>query len=199
MTATPKLPGMGFMDALRGKRKLRQPTEDRLFAMSTAVIPIEESGLKSTGKAAMVFQPLGTTDFDAIVTEMQEVLQLTGDETGTTISSSDDSFGYRWMVLADDEFDDLVVGLNAVNSALRDGGYADRVLAAVFGFKDANGQPIKFIYNVKRAAFYPFVPKSESAQARDNERELRIKAQFERALPFEQDLGRWFPLWGAPI
>ena len=103
------------------------------------------------------------------------------------------------MVLADPDFEDLVVGLNAVNSALRDGGYADRVLAAVFAFRDDGGQPVQIIYNIKRAAFYPFVPKSESAQQRDNERELRIKAQFERDLPFEQDLGRWFPLWGAPL
>src|SRR3954453_791502 len=193
MTATPKLPGMGFMDALRGKRKLRQPTEDRLFAMSTAVIPIEESGLKSTGKAAMVFQPLGTTDFDAIVAEMQEVLALTGDETGTKIESKDDSFGYRWMVLSDDEFEDLVVGLNAVNSALRDGGYGDRVLAAVFPFRDESGQAVDFTHNLKRGTYNPFGPKAQSPQAPDNERELRLKAQLERDLPFEQDLGRWFP------
>lgn len=190
---------MGFMDVLRGKRKLRQPTEDRLFAMSTAVVPMQESGIEPTGKAAMVFQPVGNADFEAIVKEMEEVLQLTGDETGTTISSSDDTFGYRWMVLSDPDFEDLVVGLNAVNSALRDGGYADRVLAAVFPFRDSSGRQIKFIYNIKRAAYYPFVPQAGSAQARDNERELRLKAQLERDLPMEQDLGRWFPLWGAPI
>src|SRR3954466_8458988 len=190
---------MGFMDALRGKRKLRQPTEDRLFAMSTAVIPIEESGLKSTDKAAMVFQPLGTTDFDAIVAEMQEVLALTGDETGTKIESKDDTFGYRWMVLSDDEFEDLVVGLNAVNGALRDGGYGDRVLAAVFPFRDEQGRQVLFIYNIKRATYYPFVGRPGSEQARDSEEELRLKARFERDLPVEQDLSRWFPLWGAPI
>jgi hypothetical protein len=190
---------MGFMDALRGKRKLRQPTEDRLFAMSTAVVPMQEAGLEPTGKAAMVFQPLGTTDFEAIVKEMEEVLQLTGEESGTTISSEDDSFGYRWMVLSDPEFEDLVVGLNAVNGALRDGGYGDRVLAAVFPFRDEQGRTVDFIYNVKRAAYYPFVPKPGASQARDSERELQLKARFERDLPLEQDLGRWFPLWGAPI
>jgi hypothetical protein len=190
---------MGFLDVLRGKRKLRQPTEDRLFAMSTAVVPLQEAGLEPTGRAAMVFQPLGTTDFEGIVKEMEEVLQMTGAESGTTITSSDDAFGYRWMVLADPEFEDLVVGLNAVNAALRDGGYADRVLAAVFPFRDGSGQAVNFIYNVKRATYYPFVPKPGSEQARDNERELRLKAQFERDLPIEQDLGRWFPLWGAPI
>jgi hypothetical protein len=190
---------MGFLDVLRGKRQLRQPTQDRLFAMSTAVVTMQENGLQPTGRAAMVFQPLATTDFEQIVTDMQEVVQLTGDETGTTITSSDDSFGYRWMILADDDFEDLVVGLNAVNSAIRDGGYADRVLAAVFPFKDSSGRPVNFIYNVKRAAFYPFVPEAGAEQSRDNARELQIKAQLERELPFEQDLGRWFPLWGAPI
>src|SRR4051795_4337402 len=180
---------MGFLDVLRGKRSLRQPTEDRLFAMTTAVVSLQDSGLQPIGSAAMVFQPLGTTDFAAITRDMEEVLRATGEESGTTVASRDDTFGYRWMVLEDPEFEDLVVGLNAVNSALRDGGYGDRVLAAVFPFRDAKGQPIKFIYNIKRAAYYPFVAKAEADQARDNERELRLKAQLERDLPFEQDLG----------
>jgi hypothetical protein len=190
---------MGFLDVLRGKRTLRQPTEDRLFAMSTAVVSLQEAGLEPTAKAAMVFQPLGTTDFDQIVRDMVEVLQMTGDEAGTTIEARDDTFGYRWMVLSDPDFDDLVVGLNAVNAALRDGGYGDRVLAAVFAFRDQQGRAVKFIYNVKRATYYPFVEQAASAQSRDSEEELRLKARFDRDLPMEQDLGRWFPLWGAPI
>src|SRR4051794_32160158 len=115
---------MGFLDVLRGKRQLRQPTEDRLFAMTTAVVSMQESGLEPIGTAAMVFQPLGTADFDEIVRDMVEVLNMTGEEAGTKIESRDDSFGYRWMVLTDPDFEDLVVGLNAVNGALRDGGYA---------------------------------------------------------------------------
>lgn len=189
---------MGFLDVLRGKSKLRQPTDDRLFAMSTAVVPMEEQGLHPTGKAAMVFQPLGTADFESIVRDMEEVVQATGSETGTTIESRDDSFGYRWMVLADPEFEDLVVGLNAVNSALRDGGYGDRVLCALFAFTDDRGRDVHWIYNVKRATFYPFVP-SGGAQSRDSERELQLKARHERDLPIEADLGRWFPLWDVPL
>ena len=37
---------------------------------------------------------------------------------GTKIESRDDDFGYRWMVLRDPDFDDLVVGINAVSDAL---------------------------------------------------------------------------------
>ena len=190
---------MGFLDILRGKRTLRQPTEDRLFAMSTAVVTMtEELNFKPTGKAAIVFQPLATADFESIVKEMQELLHATGDETGTQIETRDDKFGYRFMVLTDDEFEDLVVGLNAVNSAIRDGGYADRVLAALFPFTDAQGKRLYFIYNVKRATYYPFVP-APGDQQRDNTRELQIKAQLEADLPMEADLSRWFPLWDVPL
>ena len=54
------------------------------------------------------------------------------------------------------------------------------------------------IYNYKRGTYYPFVP-AGGAQARDTERELRLKAQFGRELPLEPELERWFPLWGIPI
>jgi hypothetical protein len=189
---------MGLFDILKGKTKLRQPTEDRLFAMATAYVPMEEQGLTPTGKAAMVFQPLGTSDFESIVSEMTELLDLSGGESGTKVTTSDDSFGYRWMVVADPEFEDLVVSLNTVNGALRDGGYADRVLAALFAFRDERGKPMYWIYNVKRAAYYPFVP-GDGPQTRDSERELRLKARHEADLPVEADLSRWFPLWEVPL
>ena len=52
---------MGFLDVLTGKRKIKQPAPDRLFAMATAGVTLEtEMDLKSAGKAAIVFQPLGT-------------------------------------------------------------------------------------------------------------------------------------------
>ncbi len=189
---------MGFFDVLKGKSKLRQPTDDRLFAMSTAYITMDTQGLHPVGRAAIVFQPLGTADFDAIVTEMTELLHATGEENDTTIESRDDAFGYRFMVLGDTDFEDLVVGLNAVSSALRDGGYGDRILAALFPFEDDQGKRVHWIYNFKRATFYPMVP-GPGKQTRDNERELRLKAQMGTDLPIEQDLGRWFPLWDVPL
>jgi hypothetical protein len=36
-------------------------------------------------------------------------------------------------------------------------------------------------------------------QQRSNEREFQLKAQIGGALPIEEDLARWFPLWGIPI
>jgi hypothetical protein len=190
---------MGLFDVLTGKRKIKKPAADRLFAMSTAGVTLDtELGLKSSGNAAIVFQPLGTADFDAIVADMEELVQGTGEETGTTVEKSDDKFGYRWMVLGDADFEDLVVGVNAVSTALEAGGYGERILAAVFAFRDAQGKPVYWIYNYKRGAFYPFVP-AGGEQQRDSERELRLQAQIGAELPVEAQLERWFPLWGIPI
>jgi hypothetical protein len=189
---------MGLFDVLRGKRKLAQPAPDRLFALTTAYVTMEMSlGLTSAGKAAIVFQPLATADFEQIVRDMEEVVHGTGSDAGTTVERTDDEFGYRWMVLVDPDFEDLVVGVNAVSTALQAGGYGDRLLCAVFAFRDEQGKPVYWIYNYKRGTFYPFVP--AASQQRDNERELRLKAQIGAELPVEAELERWFPLWGIPI
>jgi len=68
----------------------------------------------------------------------------------------------------------------------------------VFAFEDSRKRPLYWIYNYKRGTFYPFAPAGTGEQ-RDNERELVLKAQIGKELPVEQELERWFPLWGTPI
>ena len=46
--------------------------------------------------------------------------------------------------------------------------------------------------------FTEFVPTPGDKQ-RSTERELQIKAVVGTELPIEEDLERWFPLWGIPI
>jgi len=193
---------MGFLDVLRGKRDLKKPAPDRLFAMTTAYLTLTESlGLKSTGRAAIVFQQLDTADFAQLARDMQELITAATSEAGTQVEAKDDDFGYRWMVLIDPDFDDLITGINAIGGELELGGYGDRILAAVFPFEDEQGRRVYWIYNYKRGAFYPFAPAGGAAgdKARDNERELRLKAQIGAELPVEPELERWFPLWGAPV
>jgi hypothetical protein len=190
---------MGFLDALLGKRKVAKSAPDRLFAITTATITLETAhGIKHRGKAAVVFQPLATGDFQQIASDVEELVRSTGEETGTTVETTEDTYGYRWFILHDDDIEDLAVGVNAVTDALAVGGYADRVLCAVFAFEDSQGTPVYFIYNYKRGTWYPFVP-AGGQQQRNNERELQIKAQLGGELPFEAELERWFPLWGTPI
>ena len=189
---------MGLWEVITGKRKVKGPAPDRLFAMSTAEVTLTtQLGMTSKGEAAIVFQALATADFASIVTDMQEVVGGTSSDSGTQLESRDDEFGYRWMVLRDDDFDDLVVGINAVSGALQAGGYGDRVLCAVFAWLEGK-QPVYWIYNYKRGTFYPFVP-ATGEQQRDSEHELRLQAQIGKDLPIEPELERWFPLWGAPL
>jgi hypothetical protein len=190
---------MGFMDALLGRRKTKASAPDRLFAITTAYVTLEaEHSITTSGAAAIVFQPLPTGDFQQIVSDVEETVRGTGQETGTNVETRDDEFSYRWMVLCDDELEDLAVGINAVSDALAINGYKDRVLCAVFGFKDSAGKPLYFIYNYKRGSWYPFVPAPGDKQ-RSTERELQVKAVVGNELPIEPDLERWFPLWGIPI
>jgi hypothetical protein len=191
---------VGFFDALLGGgKKLKAPAPDRLFAMTTAYVAMQtELDMTSTGKAGIVFQPLATADFEQLLRDAEELLSGTAEETGTSVSSSDDEHGYRWIVLGDPDFEDLVVAMNTLSTELQAGGYGDRLLAAVFPF-DQKGRRVYFIYNYKRGAFYPFVP-SGGAQQRDTESELRLKAQLaDEGIPFEAELARWFPLWDLPI
>ena len=57
---------------------------------------------------------------------------------------------------------------------------------------------VYWIYGFKRGAFWPFVP-TGIAQERDNATELELKAKLEKELPIEEDLSRWFGLFGAPL
>jgi hypothetical protein len=189
---------VGFLNVITGKRKLAGPAPDRLFAISTAYVALQELSIISAGSAAIVFQPLATADFESIVRDMEQVVKATASDSGTSVESSDDSFSFRWLVLRGSGFEDLVVGINAVSSALQGGGYGERVLCAVFAFRDAKGKRIYWIYNYKRGAYYPFVP-AGGEQQRDTEREFVLKAQMVKELPIEPELSRWFPLWGIPI
>jgi hypothetical protein len=190
---------MGFLDVLMGKRKLAGPAQDRLFAISTAYVKFEtELGITSAARAAIVFQPLATADFSSIVKDMEEVVKATASDSATSVETSDDAYGYRWLILRGQDFDSLVVGINAVSSALEGGGYGERVLCAVFSFQDEQKQRLYWIYNYKRGLFYPFVP-APGEEQRNVEREFVLKAQVGSELPVEAEHERWFPLWGIPI
>jgi hypothetical protein len=190
---------MSLFDALLGRHKVKGPAPDRLFALSTAYVDLDAAhGVKTRGTAGIVFQALATADFQQIITDTQELLAGSGEETGTQVETRDDEYGYRWIVLRDPDIEDLVVAVNTVGDGLAVGGYGDRILAAVFAFEDAQKRPLYLIYNYKRGKWYPFVP-GDGEKQRATERELQFKAQIGPALPMEPELERWFPLWGAPI
>jgi hypothetical protein len=195
---------VGLRDILTGRHEVKGPAPDRLFAISTAYVTLQaEHQIEPAGSAAIVFQALATSEFEATIRDMEEVVTATGGESGTKASTQDDSYGYRWMVLHNPEgtpsVEDLAVGINAVSSSIETAGHGERLLCAVFAFADARKRRIYFIYNYKRGFWYPFVPDSSGPQQRSTERELQIKAQMSSELPMEPEIERWFPLWGIPI
>jgi PspAB-like protein len=201
---------VGLRDILTGRHEVKGPAPDRLFAISTAYITLQaEHQIEPAGTAAIVFQALATSEFEATLREMEEVVRATGGDSATSVSTQDDSYGYRWMVLrsptAAPSIEDLAVGINAVSGSIETAGHGERLLCAVFAFNDARHQRIYFIYNYKRGFWYPFVPDPANAATgaaggeRLTERELQLKAQMASEIPMEPELERWFPLWGIPI
>jgi hypothetical protein len=196
---------VGLRDILTGRHQVSGPAPDRLFAITTAYVTLSsEHQIESRGSAAIVFQALATSEFEATLRDMEEVVKATGGDSGTSVSTEDDSYGYRWMILRNPpgapSVEDLAVGINAVSGSIETAGYGERLLCAVFAFSDtARGNaPVYFIYNYKRGFWYPFVP-APGEEQRSTERELQIKAQLASELPMEPELERWFPLWGIPI
>ena len=194
---------MGLLDALTGRHQVKGPAPDRLFAITTAYITLQsEHQIVPAGTAAIVFQALQTSEFEATIKDMEEVVRATGGESSTQVATQDDSYGYRWMVLRNPtgapSVEDLAVGINAVSSSIETAGHGERLLCSVFAFADARQNPIYFIYNYKRGFWYPFVP-AGGKNERATERELQLKAQMAGELPMEPELERWFPLWGIPI
>jgi len=199
---------VGLRDILTGRSQVKGPAPDRLFAISTAYITLEsEHQIEPAGSAAIVFQALATSEFESTLKDMEEVVRATGGDSGTSVATQDDSYGYRWMVLKNPQgapsVEDLAVGINAVSGSIETAGHGERLLCAVFAFTDgrpgASGKRVYFIYNYKRGFWYPFVPDPSGGQKRLTERELQIKAQMASELPIEPELERWFPLWGIPI
>ena len=189
---------MGFLDTLLGgRRKLKGPAPDRLFAMTTAYVQMEAGlGLKAKGVAGIAFQQIATADFKQILSSTEELLHGSAEDTGTQVESADDEYGFRWVILRDADFDDLLVAMNTVSSELQGGGYGDRLLCAVFPFTE-DGRTIYFIYNFKRGSFYPFVP--TGSKQRNTEREFQLRAQLGNELPIEPEIERWLPLWDLPL
>ena len=102
-------------------------------------------GIEPTGVAAIVFQALATSEFDETLKDMEEVVKAAGQDSATSVSTQDDSYGYRWMVLRSPSsapsVEDLAVGINAVAGSIETAGYGERLLCAVFAFQTSTPAP----------------------------------------------------------
>ncbi|MGB2874358.1 MAG: hypothetical protein WBB76_02675 [Gaiellaceae bacterium] len=191
---------MGLANVLFGRKKLKDPARERLFAISTARITLQtELDLKPTGAAGVCFKSLSAGEFVRAENELQQLLEAVATESGSKVERKSDNLGFEWLIVRDQEFEDLVATAHMVASELEARGFGAQLLAAVFpfegGFKEKR---VYWIYGFKRGAFWPFVPTGEEHE-RDNAEELELKAKLENELPIEQDLTRWFGVFDAPL
>ncbi len=201
---------MKLFDVLLGRTKAVQPNLDHLFGLPGAQITLEASmGLRPTGQAGVCFKPATGQQFAETASEVGR-LRDRGDDA--KIHEESDSYGYRWVVIADDDFSDLINQVHVVNTTLEEHGWGPQLLCSVFGFAPipggaadpsaATGAPkvagTYLVYLYKRGTFYPFVPLPVT-EKRDSDRERLLKVTLAQDLSMEPDLERWFPLWGLPV
>jgi hypothetical protein len=193
---------MGIFDAIRqalgvqAEADATRPADpDDLFEMSTAYVTMEASlDYRPVGEAALCFADVDSTTFAAAIDEVRAILDAGREETGTVAALQTDDHGYRWVVVDDDDFEDLVTTIHFAVRTLVDEGFGSRLLAAVFAFeRPAEDRPVYWIYSYRRGTFYPFVP--EAGQDRDQRTEFKLQGVLDGELTVEDDEAYWYPLW----
>ncbi|MGW4967700.1 PspA-associated protein PspAB [Nonomuraea sp. NPDC004186] len=184
---------MGWLDALLGRSKPVKPNLDALFALPSAAVTLQAAtGLVPTGLGSVAFRAAEGGAFATLERDVKELL-------GERVEESRDSYGYTWLLVRrePDALGDLVTELHAVNSSLESAGFGPSLLCSLVSFRsEGDGRRLALVYLYKRGTFYPFAPLA--GQRRDNALELQVRGALEGELPLEKDLGRWFPVWGAP-
>ncbi|MFF6833309.1 hypothetical protein ACFY84_15745 [Streptomyces sp. NPDC012438] len=190
---------MGFLDALFGRSKPARPDLDQLFGLPSAAITLQAAiGFTPTGAGSVCFAAIEGGAFAQVRQEVRDLLDADSERGGAPVEFSTDEYGYSWLLSrrAPDDLPALVGDLHAVNTALQDSGFGPQLLCSLVTFHDAELRPLALVYLYKRGTFYPFAPLP--GNKRDNPLELQVKAVIKDDLRIEEDLTRWFPLWGAP-
>jgi hypothetical protein len=192
---------MGFLDTLFGRTKPVQPKLDDLFGLSSAAITLQAAtGFTPTGSGSVCFRAVEGKTFTDVQTDVRDLLNADSGKPGggLPVEVTKDTFGYTWIVSShmSDETAALVTDLHAVNSTLVDNGFGPQLLCTLVAFRDSSERRLALVYLYKRGTFYPFAPLP--GEKRDNALELEAKGVLGDDLKLEQDLSRWFPVWGAP-
>ncbi|MFG3657148.1 hypothetical protein [Streptomyces sp. NPDC047706] len=192
---------MGLLDILLGRTKPVAPDLDELFALPSAAVTLEAAAsFTPTGRGAVCFATVEGAAFEQTHREVRALLDADTERTGPPVELERDAYGYSWLVShrSPGELPLLVNDLHAVNDSLEINGFGPQLLCSLAGFRDEEGRRLALVYLYKRGTFYPFAPLPGAGQRRDSALELQVKAALAGDLRIEEDLARWFPVWGAP-
>lgn len=174
-----------------------RPPLDRLFVLSHARSRLERKHQFTPRDAgAIVFHPVSPSDFVAIVGRAEGVIADMASDT--TVAGSNDPYAFGWLILHNDNFDELLVGAHGITASLEAAGWSEKLFCAVFAFEDRRKHPMYWIYNYEWGAFYPMAP-ANGNHHRDPQREHLMRAELRADDTAEPALGAWFPLRGIPI
>jgi hypothetical protein len=192
---------MGLLDTILGRSKPVKPDLDELFALPSAAVTLEAGlGLTPTGVGSVCVKPAEGGGFAGLRQQIDALLAADNVKYDEVV----DSYGFSWITRhGDPQYrQDLVGDLHTVNASLDDAGFGPALLCTLVVFAPGpaaaatDRSPVGLVYLYKRGTWYPFVPTGKDR--RDNARELQVKATIGSDLKMEEDLSRWFPVWGAP-
>jgi hypothetical protein len=200
-----------FMDTILGGSRLPKAKSEKLFAISTASITLVANlSLRPSGYAGICFKPIGSSAYESVRKDLQELLEYSSKETGTEFRLEKDEFNFLWAVFKDSDFDDLVSSIHLVSQTLEEQGFGEQLLCAIYRFdsqpeagavvsqgKSGVEKVVYWIYNFKQGTYYPFIPLS--GKQRDSSLEFRLRADMEKEMPIEKNVDKWYPLWGIPF
>ncbi len=203
-------------------RKIRKSIYDRknnesmidseaIFSLSSATITLEtRQGLKPTGRCALIVKSTSGLYFKEMKDDIQRFLGISKPDLQFDYRTAVDSYGYLWLILAGRTIEDSLAAISAVVDTIQEKGFSSQILASIFEFrqvgelekisseKNSNTGMRYLVYNYKSNKFYPFVP-FFGERSRDTENEMTIMATLQKEIPFEKDMGMWYPLWDLPF
>jgi hypothetical protein len=186
-----------FWGALTGRSTPKKADLDSLFLVPSAAVTLQTAaGLVPTGTGSVCFRAPDGAAYQQ--TEEDVVALLRDDADRPDVSVHHDDFGFTWLVVdrVDDDVAGLCTDLHAVNTSLEEQGFSTGLLCSLVPFHDASGRRVGLVYLYKQGTFYAFAP--TGPKSRDNLLEIQVRDTLAAELPMEQDLQRWFALWGAP-
>ena len=184
--------------ALFGMSRRTTNADDALLTIAVAEPTFSTAHqMFTTGKVGLTYKSNESEFFSELENEMRKLLAVGEKMTGTRYNIVSDEYGYRWIMMADDQFEDLAMAVYAVGQSFNEHGCHDQLLAAVFPFT-FEGNTVEWIYTYKHSRFYPFVPRPDGKH-RDNNMEIDLSDKIGKLLPMEKKLTQWYALWGVPF
>ena len=159
------------------------------------------SGFTPTGSGSVCFRAVEGKTFSDIQQDVRDLLDMDAGKPGggLPVEVTKDSYGYTWLVSnhMSDEMD--APGHRPARGEQRAGRQRVRPAAAVHagGLQGRARPPARARLPVQAGHVLPVRPAVRRRQ-RDNALEIQIKSVLGDDLKIEQDLTRWFPVWGAP-